>query len=219
MQTIYTFYDALSERLRSATDWVWPLLLRVILFYEFFFPGMGKLKGDNWFTGINEKFPFPFNQFSADFNWLVAGYGEVIFSVLILLGLFTRFAAVSLLVITGVAVAAVHWPESWNSLGQLWEGYGIKSSDAGNFKLPLLYALMFIALIFHGAGKLSLDQLLLKMTGRARDTEPKADLNTDAVIFAVLGLALIWVMPKTGIVLFILAAGFYGLQKFKSPAP
>jgi len=215
MQAIYSLYDGLTDRLRSATDWLWPLLLRAILFYEFFFPGLGKLNGSNWFSSINEKFPFPFNQFSADFNWLVAGYGEVIFATLLLLGLFTRFAAASLLVITGVAVAAVHWPESWSSLGQLWDGYGIKSSDAGNFKLPLLYALMLLPLIFHGAGKLSLDKVLVKFTGRATNTEPKADLYTDAVIFAVLGLGLIWVMPKTGIVLFLAAAALAGFKKFK----
>jgi len=215
MQKIYRLYDALTERLRSGSDWLWPLLLRAILAYEFFSPGMGKIKGSNWFSSINDKFPFPFNQFSADFNWVVAGYGEVIFSVLLLVGLFTRFAAVSLLVITGVAVAAVHWPESWDSLAQLWEGYGTKSSDAGNFKFPLLYALMFIPLIFQGGGKLSLDALLVKLTGRASSEEDKTNFYTFALIFAVLAVTLIWVMPKTGIALLLLAAGsgFIGRSK------
>ncbi|NNM12791.1 MAG: DoxX family protein [Gammaproteobacteria bacterium] len=216
MQSFYKLYDSLTDRLRSSTDWLWPILLRAILFYEFFFPGMGKLRGENWFSGINDKFPFPFNQFSPDLNWLVAGYGEVVFSILLLLGLFTRFAALSILVITGVAVAAVHWPESWNSLSQLWEGYGIKSSEAGNFKLPLLYALMLLPLIFHGGGKLSLDQLLLKLTGRATDYQPKADLNADAVMLAVLGIGLVWVMPKTGLALLITALALAVLKKFRA---
>lgn len=216
MHNIYNFYDGLTAQLHKASDYLWPLLLRAILFYEFFFPGIGKLKGDNWFTGINDKFPFPFNQFSPDLNWFVAGYGEVIFSSLLLVGLFTRFAALSLLVITGVAVAAVHWPESWDSLSQLWDGYGLKSGDAGNYKLPLLYVLMFLPLIFNGAGKLSLDKILLKISGREKEPlKSDSDFYTYALLFALPGVALIWVMPKTGISLLIISAAFGIYQKMK----
>ena len=217
MQALLDLYDGLANRLRSANDWGWPLFLRAIIFYEFFFPGMGKLTGDDWFTSINEKFPFPFNQLSPDINWFVAGYGEVIFSSLILVGLFTRFAAVSLVVITGVAVAAVHWPESWSGISQLWEGYGLKSGDAGNFKLPLLYILMLMPLIFHGGGKLSLDKVLLKLTNRESTLKNETEnFYTYALVFAVPALALIWVMPKTGISLFIIAAALAIYQKISN---
>ena len=216
MQAIYNIYDSLTAQLHKASDYLWPFLLRVILFYEFFFPGLGKLKGDNWFTGINDKFPFPFNHFSPDLNWFVAGYGEVIFSCLLLVGLFTRFAAISLVVITGVAVAAVHWPESWTSLSQLWGGYGLKSGEAGNYKLPLLYILMFMPLIFNGAGKLSLDKVLLKLSGRDQDhVNTEASFYTYALLFAVPAVALIWVMPKTGISLFIISGALALFQKIK----
>ena len=215
MKKLLDVYDSITDHLSKGSNSLWPFLLRAILFYEFFFPGMGKLNGENWFSGINDKFPFPFNQLSAEVNWFVAGYGEVIFASLLLVGLFTRFAAVSLLVITGVAVAAVHWPESWSSLSQLWEGYGIKSGDAGNFKLPLLYTMMLIPLVFQGGGVFSLDKFLLKMSGRDSG-EPKtvkANFYTYALVFAVPALSLFWVMPKTGLALLLIAAGMAAFQK------
>jgi len=64
------------------------------------------------------------------------------------------------LVLSIVATAAVHWPDSWTTLGELWKGYAITDRGAGNFKLPLLFALMLFALVLNGAGKLSLDHLL-----------------------------------------------------------
>src|SRR3546814_6295588 len=60
-------------------------------------------------------------------------------SIMLLLGLFTRFTAFSLFVVTVVATVAVHWPNAWDSLGQLWQGYQISpKGDVGNYKLPLL---------------------------------------------------------------------------------
>src|SRR3546814_4114766 len=69
----------------------------------------------------------------------MATWSELIFSIMLLLGLFTRFTAFSLFVVTVVATVAVHWPNAWDSLGQLWQGYQISpKGDVGNYKLPLL---------------------------------------------------------------------------------
>ena len=126
---------------------------------------------------------------------------------MILFGLFTRFAAVSLIVITAVATAAVHWPAHWGSLGELWGGYVITAKDAGNFKLPLLFVLMLLPLLFHGGGRLSLDRLLLNLSGRGEFTSERiADGLAAALAFAVLGLATVFVEPAWGIALFVLAA-------------
>jgi len=206
MQKIYSLYDGLTERLSSGTQLLWPFLLRTILAWEFFEAGLEKLNGSNWFSGIQDNFPIPFSWLSADINWLFATWGELVFSVLLFLGLFTRFSAMSLIVITGVATAAVHWPESWSGLVQLWDSYAISKNGGGNFKLPLLFILMLFPLVFNGGGKLSLDELLLKATGRSTESKYPINLATWALIFAVLAVALIWVMPKTGITLLVLAA-------------
>ena len=141
------FYDGLTARLRAIGDWIWPTGLRLILFWEFWEAGITKLRGENWFADIpwadwQKGFPWPFDLLGPDLNWLAATWSEMVFAVLLGVGLLTRFAAVSLLVITGVATAAVHWPAQWGSFAQLWEGYVITADGAGNYKLPLLFAVM-----------------------------------------------------------------------------
>ena len=61
------------------------------------------------------------------------------------------------------SAAAVHWPASWDSLSQLWQGYAISNDGAGNYKLPLIYVIMLLPLLFSGGGKFSLDNLLAKI--------------------------------------------------------
>jgi putative oxidoreductase len=64
------------------------------------------------------------------------------------------------MVLTVVAIAAVHWPHEWHTLGELWQGYAITDKGFGNYKLPLLYLLMLASLLCSGAGWLSLDYWL-----------------------------------------------------------
>jgi putative oxidoreductase len=208
---VYDAYDNLTARLRASGDYLWPLALRLILFWEFWESGTTKLRGENWFADIpwadwQKGFPWPFSALPTELNWLAATWGELVFSVLIGLGLFTRFAALSLIVITSVAAAAVHWPAQWGSLPQLWEGYAITAKGAGNYKLALLFVIALLPLVFHGGGKLSLDHLLLKLTGRDSCIgERVGDGISAALLFAVLGATLVWVEASWGIACFVLA--------------
>jgi putative oxidoreductase len=200
-----TIYDNLTARLREAGDYTWPLLLRLILAFEFAEAGLGKLRGENWFGEIpweswQKGFPFPFDRLPTDMNWLLATWGELVFASLLALGLFTRFAAVSLVVITVVATAAVHWPAEWGSLGELWSGYVITSKGMGNYKLPLLFMVMLLPLVFYGGGKLSLDHGLLILTRRIdRLDDRTAGLQSLGLALLVLSLATVWVEPSWGI--------------------
>lgn len=203
--SIYDLYDGLTARLRSAGDYIWPLALRLILFWEFWESGVTKYSGKNWFADIpwadwQKGFPFPFKQIPVDLNWLLATWGELAFCVLLLFGLFTRFAAFSLIVITSVAAAAVHWPAEYDGLGGLWEGYAITAKgSAGNFKLALLFVILLLPLVFHGGGKLSLDHLLIKLTGRRdRLDDRTADWQAAGLALFVLAFATIWVEPAWG---------------------
>jgi putative oxidoreductase len=214
------FYDGLTARLRAAGDFVWPLALRLIIFWEFWEAGMTKLRGSNWFAEIpwaswQKGFPWPFKLLPVDLNWFLATWGELVFAFLLLFGLFTRFAAVSLVVITMVATAAVHWPAEWSGLAELWAGYLITAKGAGNFKLPLLLALLLLPLVFHGGGRLSLDHLLLRLTGRAdRVAAATADAMAAALALIVLGLATVWVEPAWGWPLLLAALPVAILPRF-----
>jgi len=82
--------------------------------------------------------------------WPVAylsAYAELLGAGLLLLGLFTRFAGLTLAVILGVAIARVHW------------AYGLRGP--GGFELPLVLCAGALALVFLGGGWLSLDRHLL----------------------------------------------------------
>lgn len=208
---MFNVYDKLTARLLASGDYLWPLAIRLVMFWEFWTAGMKKLGGNNWFADIpwaewQKGFPVPFSMIPTDLNWFAATWGELIFSAMLLFGLFTRFAAISLVVITAVAMAAVHWPADWNSIQTLWEGYLITAKGAGNFRLPLIFMILLLPLVFYGGGKISLDTLLLKLTGRDSSA---GDRITDGIafglMFAVLGVATIFVEPVWGVMFFVLA--------------
>jgi putative oxidoreductase len=208
---MFDLYDNVTARLRASGNYIWPLVLRLIMFWEFWESGMDKLHGQNWFAEIpwadwQKGFPWPFDSISPELNWMAATWGELFFSVMILVGLFTRISAISLIVITAVATAAVHWPADWSSYSQLWEGYVITSKGAGNFKLPLLFIVILLPLVFNGGGKVSLDYLLLKLTGRDANTVDRiGDGMAASLMFAVLAVTTLFLEPVWGISFFILA--------------
>lgn len=217
---MFSFYDNITSRLRASGDYVWPFLLRLIMAWEFWEAGITKLNGENWFGDIpwadwQKGFPFPFDILPTDLNWLLATWGELVFAVMLLFGLFTRFAAVSLIVITMVATAAVHWPAEWDSLAELWSGYVITSDGAGNFKLPLLFIVMLLPLVFAGGGKFSLDHLLLRMTNRGDTVDDRTGgLQSAGLALLVLGLATVWVEPSWGISLLVAGALVFLVPEF-----
>jgi putative oxidoreductase len=95
----------------------------------------------------------------------MATWFELIGAVALGLGLFTRFFSFSLMILTVVAIASVHWPEHWNTLGELLRGYRIVDEEGdgfGNYKLPLIYLAMFLPLLLGGAGRWSLDHWLAR---------------------------------------------------------
>ena len=145
-------------------DWFGLLPVRLLMAWEFGRAGWSKFNGSNWFANVQDNFPFPFNVVPVEISWFLATWFEILGAIGLVLGLFTRFWAFSLIILTIVAIAGVHWPESYGSVAELWESYAVdrKSDDHGNFRIPLLFMAMLAPLVFMGAGKLSLDNLLAK---------------------------------------------------------
>jgi len=100
----------------------------------------------------------------------MATWFELLGGVALVLGLATRFFSVSLIVLTVVAIAAVHWPDSWSSLAELMQGYGFTDHGQGNFKLPVLFIGMLWPLVLLGPGKLSVDALIRRFFQRDSST-------------------------------------------------
>ena len=160
---ITSFYELVRSVLNNIGTWLPQFFLRLILAWEFGEAGFEKLHGSNWFADIS--FPFPFSLLPPEFSWGIATYFEIIGAFALAFGIATRFFSLSLIILTIVAIAAVHWPEQWSSLSELLTGYRItdKAGDGfGNYKLPLLFLVMLLPLLFNGAGKLSVDYLIKK---------------------------------------------------------
>lgn len=140
--------------------WLGLLALRIILGWEFFESGVEKFRGENWFFDIQDKFPWPFNIVPPAISWQMATWFELAGGIALVLGLATRFFGVSLFVLTIVAIASVHWPADWATLGGLLKGYVISDQGHGNFKLPVIFMAMLLPLILSGPGRLSIDALI-----------------------------------------------------------
>jgi putative oxidoreductase len=155
-------YKKTISYLNAFSDSIPPLFLRLLLAWEFGESGFEKLHGTNWFADLT--FPFPFNLLPPDISWGISTFFEIVGAFALAFGLATRFFSISLIILTIVAISVVHWPEQWSTLSELLKGYRIvdENSDGfGNYKLPLIYILMFLPLLFGGAGKLSLDNLIM----------------------------------------------------------
>lgn len=173
--------------------WVSPLGLRLLLAWEFFESGLEKWRGENWFAAIQDDFPLPFNLIPADLNWSMAATVELVGAACLLFGLATRLAAASLLLVTVVATAAVHWPMDWDSLRALAMGYAITDGGFGNYKLPLLFMAMLLPLLFNGGGRLSVDALLC---GAA---PPALHPASAPLLLVAMALPLAWLLPALGL--------------------
>jgi putative oxidoreductase len=115
--------DALGL-LNRVGEWLAPLGLRLLLAYELFESGLEKWRGENWFADIQDRFRIP-SVVPPEISWQIATWSELVGPVALVIGLGTRFASLTLIVLTLVAWASVH------------AGNGYNVYDNG-FKLPLI---------------------------------------------------------------------------------
>jgi putative oxidoreductase len=139
--------DRLLPLANKAGEYFGLLGIRLLLAYEFGEAGAEKLRGSNWFAHVKDDFPFPFNTIPVQISWFFATWFELIGAVALMVGLFTRFFAVSLAVLTAVAWMSVHADHGYNVC-------------QNGFKLPLIFLVMLIPLILSGPGRLALDRYI-----------------------------------------------------------
>ncbi len=162
MNKLHQYWKRVVNVLDPAGDWVALIPIRLLLAFEFGKAGLGKLGGANWFANVQDNFPFPFNVIPVEISWFIATWAEILGAAGLVLGLFTRFWAVSLIILTIVAISGVHWPDDYSSFAELWKGYSVSDKGFGNYRIPLLFIFMLIPLVLKGGGKLSLDHVLAK---------------------------------------------------------
>jgi putative oxidoreductase len=210
-------WNGLTARLDGANESIPPLILRLIMGWEFFESGTEKLYGDNWFADIQSRFPFPFDVIPANLSWGIATWFELIGAIMLWIGLGTRLFAFVLLFLTFVATAAVHWPTMLGMWSDLAKGYAITDMGHGNFKLPLLFAVMLLPLIFGGGGRLSVDALVARLVG-ARDPKPQHGPATWAIAALVFAIPFLMLIPALGGALLVASAAF-AIAARQGPSP
>ncbi|WP_098016080.1 DoxX family protein [Paraburkholderia caribensis] len=132
---------------RLANPWLTQLLLRVALSVPFWRSGMLKWHGflqlnDTAVTLFTDEFQLhlpggPYHYPMPAVVAFLSGCGEVMFPVLLVLGLGTRFAAVGLLLMTCVIELTV--PDGW--------------------PIHITWAAMALGIVAWGPGKISIDHL------------------------------------------------------------
>ena len=162
MKKLHRYWKRIVDVLDPTGDWLALLPIRLLLAYEYGKAGLMKFNGNNWFGNVQDNFPFPFNVVPVEISWFLATWSEILGAAGLVLGLFTRFWAFSLIILTIVAIGGVHWPDDWSSLAELWKGYAVSDKGFGNYRIPLLFIAMLVPLMFKGAGKLSIDHWLSK---------------------------------------------------------
>lgn len=121
----------------TATDWGLFALRVGVAVLMLFGHGWSKLAG---FAEKSATFSDPLGIGSAA-SLSLAVFAEFFCSILIGLGLFTRFAALSLVINMAVAAFIVHDGAPW-----------------AKQELAVIYLVMYVAILFTGAGRLSLDR-------------------------------------------------------------
>jgi putative oxidoreductase len=164
MDSLIHRVNELIARLSKRLEWVGPLVARLVVGTVFLLTGWAKLHGLEQVTSFFTDLGLPMPAFMA----VLVATTELVGGALILLGLFTRIAAVALLTTMIVAILTAQL-ENINGIGAL---VGLIESA---------YAAFFIWLAVAGAGAASLDRLVsrawasrVKATGGAPNETPAA---------------------------------------------
>lgn len=177
MNILLSLYNRVADGLNTASPVLLPLLARlvfaaVLLFYfwasastklgpgifGFLMPSDGAYI--QIFPRTTEDFGYDFSRFGL-YHWavVVAGtWAEFLLPLLIVLGLFTRLAALGMIgfVIVQSIVDVTGHGVSGDTLGALFD----RASDALIWDQRMLWLFLLLVLVLKGGGMLSLDRLV-----------------------------------------------------------
>ena len=157
--------------------------LRLVLAYAFFMAAQShwsNMEGTIWFF---DSIGIPF----AAFNAYLATFTEFIGALLLLVGLFSRYISLPLIITMLVAIISAHWGNGYEAFKNIPEGSflfrgesplgeatgveifnaGTKIGDVsvystGGMEIPLMYIIMLLVLVSQGSGQIALDRFLKK---------------------------------------------------------
>ena len=134
MRIFFRFHNYLLNL--SKYDFLGFLLLRLYLFYIFWFKGTDKLSNLNEFNWNFDTLNSTFIELS---NWLLISV-EIICSISLLVGLFVRWSALFLLIIISFTVFTIAWESGWKP-------------ELDDIEMFAIYFIMLVTLVLSGGGK------------------------------------------------------------------
>ena len=149
MKFLIDFLINLPERLSAVFAWLPPLFARIVVGWVFMWTGWTKLNNLPQITENFASWGIPFPEITTPF---VSGV-EFIGGLLLLLGLFTRIAAVPLVIVMIVAIISA----KWGNVDSLETLLGFEE---------VAYMALFGWLAVAGPGPVSLDRLLQNWRAR-----------------------------------------------------
>ena len=146
MELVRHILLALPARVGDAFGWLPPLLARIAVGWTFLQTGWGKLHDLESVVGFFRELGIPYPELQAPFVASV----ELVCGTLLVLGLFSRVAALPLIGTMVVAIATAQW-ENVDSFGAL---FGLSE---------YLYIVIFAWIATSGAGPVALDPVVDRM--------------------------------------------------------
>ena len=139
MKLILNIHNTLKNF--EALSFVPLTLIRVYLFFVFWYAGIGKIDNFDKFSGYLGTLGVPLPDI---LSWMVI-LTEAGGAALLLVGLFVRWMSVPLLIVMFFAGYLVHYQNGW-------------AHEANGIEFAAIYSLMILTLLCFGGGKyLSLD--------------------------------------------------------------
>jgi len=147
--------------------WIPALLTRLFVGYFFFTSGWSKSHDLATFTANFKSWGIPYPAFNA----ALSAYTELIGGSLTIVGLGMRFVSIPMIINMAVAVLSVKLKEVSNL------------TDFVNLDEPL-YALVYVWLLFAGAGWFSLDGAIKAVVAGLLDRSGKSRVSGSATVVA-----------------------------------
>ena len=122
-------------------------------------------KADMIANGQLDSFPAMIGL-SGPASLLLVTFAELVCAGLVVIGLGTRLAAVPVVIAMAVAAFVAHAQDPW-TMGRAAELFMSGQSESWGSKQPaLMFLIPFLALIFTGAGRFSIDEWIVRRRGR-----------------------------------------------------
>jgi putative oxidoreductase len=140
----------IGDKVAWALTWLPPLVARITIGVVFVQSGWGKLANLQGTIGHFRDWGIPLPELQAPF----ASASELVFGALVLIGLFTRFSAIPLMIVMFVALKTVAYdPQKAADEGTLNYLFGL---------IEYLYIVILLWLAIFGPGPISVDRIFLR---------------------------------------------------------